>query len=71
MDLREALASEGAIVDPLAVEMEEAWELYSAGRVGDAGVVDHLSFLVMRRYGLRQAFTNDWHFGTAGFEPLF
>ena len=50
---------------------QEAWQRYAADRPGGPGVVDQLSFLVMRRYGLTQAFTNDQHFRTAGFEPLF
>ena len=39
------------------------------GRRG--GIVDHVSFVVMRRLGLTQAFTNDAHFRAAGFEVLF
>jgi len=36
-----------------------------------AGVVDHVTFLIMRRLGLTEAFTNDRHFETAGFILLF
>ena len=36
-----------------------------------AGIVDQVSFVVMRRLGLTRAFTNDWHFRAAGFETLF
>ena len=35
------------------------------------GIVDYVSFAVMRRLGIRQAFTNDRHFQEAGFETLF
>jgi predicted nucleic acid-binding protein len=38
---------------------------------GGPGLVDELSFAVMRRLGLRRAFTNDQHFAAAGFDPLF
>ena len=33
--------------------------------------VDQLSFRVMRRLGLTEAFTNDQHFQAAGFTTLF
>jgi predicted nucleic acid-binding protein len=33
--------------------------------------VDHLSFVVMRRLDLLEAFTNDRHFRAAGFHALF
>jgi len=38
---------------------------------GDAGIVDCVSFTVMRRLGLTEAFTNDRHFQAAGFTTLF
>ena len=38
---------------------------------GSSGLIDQLSFAVMRRIGLQHAFTNDRHFADAGFEPLF
>ena len=37
----------------------------------DAGIVDHVSFVVMRRLGISDAFTNDRHFKAAGFNTLF
>ena len=43
----------------------------SRDEAGQAGIVDHVSFAVMRRLGITQAFTNDRHFQTAGFETLF
>jgi hypothetical protein len=36
-----------------------------------AGLVDHVSFTIMRRLGISKAFTNDGHFRAAGFETLF
>jgi len=36
-----------------------------------AGIVDQISFRLMRRLGLSEAFTNDQHFRAAGFMPLF
>lgn len=69
--LREQLVGDGLIFDPTAGEMEEAWEGYNCGNAGDAGIVDQVSFVVMRRLGIQQAFTNDGHFRAAGFETLF
>jgi uncharacterized protein len=43
---------------------------YDRGEAGEAGIVDHLSFRVMRRLGLSEAFTNDRHFQVAGFKML-
>ena len=60
-----------AIIDPTAEDRSTAWAAYDRGDAGDAGIVDHVSFAVMRRLGIRQAFTNDRHFTAAGFETLF
>ena len=48
-----------------------AWQSYRAGGAEAAGIVDHISFVVMRRLGITKAFTNDRHFRAAGFEVLF
>ncbi len=41
------------------------------GAASQAGIVDRVSFEVMRRLGISQAFTNAAHFRAAGFETLF
>ena len=69
--LRQVLDEEGLVFDPTAQEQEEAWTVYDRGAAGDAGIVDHVSFLVMKRLGLTDAFTNDRHFEAAGFTTLF
>jgi uncharacterized protein len=69
--LRRALKHEGLLFDPTAEELEDAWSTYSRGAAGQAGIVDQVSFLVMRRLGLTDAFTNDRHFEAAGFATLF
>lgn len=51
----------------LHVEAREA--LLAAGR-RNVSLVDWTSFLVMRRHGVRRAFTFDADFGTEGFEVL-
>ena len=69
--LRETLERQKRVLVPTDDDWHEAWRRYAADSIGGPGVVDHLSFLVMGRYGLSQAFTNDRHFRAAGFEPLF
>jgi predicted nucleic acid-binding protein len=44
---------------------------YKRGDAGQAGIVDLVSFAVMRRLDISQAFTNDKHFAAAGFLTLF
>ncbi len=70
-ELRKFLIQEQLLVDPTPQEVEEAWAAYDRGDAGEAGIVDHLSFRVMRRLGLTEAFTNDRHFQAAGFTTMF
>ena len=70
-ELRTFLDQEQLLIDPTPEEVEEAWSAYGRGEAGEAGIVDHLSFRVMRRLGLTEAFTNDQHFQAAGFRTLF
>jgi len=69
--LWENLDAAGGLVRPTEEDTTGAWAAYRAGDVQSAGVVDFVSFAVMRRFGLREAFTNDRHFRAAGFNPLF
>lgn len=69
--VRKSLASEGQLITPTDSDCEAAWIAYDLGEVGDAEIVDHVSFEVMRRYSLTRTFTNDVHFQLAGFETLF
>jgi len=69
--LRERLESGGMLISPGDEDWRRAWAAYRDGQVGDAGIVDHVSFIVMRRLDIRYAFTNDHHFRAAGFEALF
>lgn len=71
VELRESLMSAGAVINPSGAEWKQAWDEYAQGHAANAGVVDHLSFLVMRRFGFTRAFTNDRHFLAAGIEVLF
>jgi predicted nucleic acid-binding protein len=69
--LRIQLREAGLLIDLTDEEIDGAWAAFDRGEAGDAGIVDHVSFAVMRRLGIRQAFTNDRHFTAAGFETLF
>jgi uncharacterized protein len=68
---RRELLTFGDLIQATPEEETEAWDSYRRGTQGDAGIVDNVSFVVMRRLGIRQAFTNDKHFAAAGFEVLF
>jgi predicted nucleic acid-binding protein len=71
IELRNKLRANQMLVEPTDADIEQAWQAYARGEAGQAGIVDHVSFVVMRRLGLTQAFTNDVHFRAAGFETLF
>jgi predicted nucleic acid-binding protein len=68
---RRELAAFGDLIEPTAEELERAWADYARGLADSAGIVDHISFTVMRRLSLSEAFTNDRHFRAAGFHVLF
>lgn len=70
-DLRVWLAANGYLHEPLPGDLDAAWADYRSGNVTSAGIVDLVSFAVMRRLGITEAFTNDKHFTAAGFEVLF
>lgn len=69
--LRQLLMEEDLLVSLTQAEVNEAWGVYSQQEPGGPGIVDCLSFAVMRRLGCREAFTNDRHFAAAGFTTLF
>lgn len=69
--LRTVLERANRLIVPSDEIWEQAWIAYRRGEADSAGVVDHVSFLVMRDLGIHRAFTNDRHFRAAGFETLF
>lgn len=69
--LRSEMEAGGLLIHPPSDDWRLAWSAYSKGDADRAGVVDHASFLVMRRLSIQYAFTNDRHFKAAGFEVLF
>ena len=71
VELREHLRAVGNLIEPTEGDCAAAWSAYQRSDFGEAGIVDQVSFAVMRRVGIEQAFTNDRHFREAGFVTLF
>lgn len=69
--LRVQFEDAGTLLWPTEEDWHHAWQAYARGEADAAGIVDHVSFTVMRRLGITKAFTNDHHFRAAGFETLF
>jgi predicted nucleic acid-binding protein len=69
--LRKEMEPGHRLIVPTLEDWQAAWMAYESGQTGSAGIVDHVSFTIMRRLGLSKAFTNDRHFRVAGFETLF
>jgi predicted nucleic acid-binding protein len=69
--LRQALELRNELIVPTEEDWSKAWAAYEGGEAGQAGIVDHVSFVIMRRLGITEAFTNDKHFQAAGFTVLF
>jgi hypothetical protein len=69
--LRQALELRNELIVPTEDDWKQAWVNYEQGMAAQAGIVDHVSFVVMRRLGIAEAFTNDRHFQAAGFTTLF
>jgi uncharacterized protein len=70
-EMRRRLERAGALIHPTESDWAEAWQHYARNEIASAGIVDHVSFVVMRRMGVSDAFTNDRHFQAAGFNSLF
>lgn len=70
-DFHDEMEAGEHLVRPEIHDERAAWTAYRRGEAGGAGIVDHVSFVVMRRLGLTRVFTNDAHFRAAGFETLF
>ena len=49
---------------------DEAWKLYCGHEDKEWGLTDCASFVVMGRYGIKEAFCTDHHFEQAGFTIL-
>lgn len=69
--LRTHFERAGLLISVEDDDWREAWNAYAKGEADNDGIVHHISFTVMRRLSLTQAFTKDQHFRAAGFETLF
>jgi predicted nucleic acid-binding protein len=69
-EIRREFLADSTLVVPTDEEVDTAWAAFERGEAGQAGLVDHVSFVVMRRLGLGEAFTSDAHFRAAGFRSL-
>lgn len=49
---------------------EKAWDMYSARTDKEWSLTDCASFVVMKQYGIQEAFTNDHYFEQAEFAVL-
>src|SRR6266581_2253713 len=54
--LRQSLERRGELIAPNANDWILAWEAFDRGECAQAGIVDHVSFIVMRRLGIVEAF---------------
>ena len=59
------------LVVPTSAEIEKAWLAYESRFAAGDGIVDQISFILMRRLGITEVFSNDEHFRAAGFVTLF
>jgi uncharacterized protein len=69
--IRRDLMERDQVIVPLPLDWEGGWVMYDHNFANRASIVDCVSFAVMRRLGLTEAFTNDQHFQAAGFTTLF
>jgi predicted nucleic acid-binding protein len=69
--MRRTLQAGNKLIVPTDDDLEIAWRAYTEGHSSDAGIVDHISFVIMRRLNIADVFTNDRHFKAAGFNTLF
>lgn len=69
--LRQAIELRNELIVPTDDDWRAAWAVYDRGEAAQAGIVDHIFFIVMRRWGITEAFTNDQHFQAAGFVNQF
>jgi uncharacterized protein len=69
--LRKQMDAGHGLIVPTVEDWQSSWLAYERGGADSAGIVDLVSFTIMRRLQISKAFTNDGHFRAAGFEALF
>jgi uncharacterized protein len=67
---RQSFLDHQLLVEPTPADYENAWKAFKNRDAGGAGIVDLLSFEIMRRSHISTALTNDEHFRAAGFATL-
>jgi predicted nucleic acid-binding protein len=70
-EMRRRLERAKTLFHPTEADWAQAWEHYARHEAADAGIVDQVSFVIMRRLGITDVFSNDRHFKAAGFNTLF
>ena len=69
--VQESVTLEVATIVHIDIDLwQRGWELYQARTDKDWGLTDCISFIVMKDYGIHQAFTYDRHFEQAGYVRL-
>ena len=71
IEWRDIMSANEGLVNPTDEDWSKAWIAYERGDCQQAGLVDQISFAVMRCLKITHAFTNDRHFTAAGFETMF
>jgi len=71
IEVRSRLEADNSLIHPTEEDWQQGWEAYRKHENANAGIVDQISIIVMRRLGLGRVFGNDQHFRAAGFETLF
>ncbi len=70
-EFRLRLEACATLIWPTLDDWRDSWTAYRNNDAEKAGIVDQISFSVMRRLGISRAFTNDRHFLAAGLATLF
>ncbi len=64
-------ADDKVTIFPLTEDLlEEGYKLFRTRMDKDWGLVDCISFVVMKQFGVAEALTTDLHFQQAGYAPL-
>ncbi len=69
--MRRSLIVKDRLLIASSSEIEAAWSAFSQQDATGASIVDHVSFVLMKRLSMTEAFTNDKHFRSVGFVTSF
>jgi len=71
IDIWRLLEARNELIRPTEDDWLLGWRAFERSDAAGAGIVDCISFAVMRRLEVEEAFSNDQHFSAAGFRTLF